>query len=78
MNNVIFSAYGVDIVKRDDDKLYAVYDSGESCSHLVEVEISKEESEKIKKSEQDAYAVLLNCQAEGRFYRKYNHPQANH
>ena len=56
---LIFSNYGCEVFI-EDDKYYVFYDSGESSgSHLVKKQISKNDFEKIKKSEEDAYEVLL-------------------
>jgi hypothetical protein len=62
MMTLIFSNYGCEVFM-EDNKYYVCYDSGESSgSQLIKKHISKDDFEKIKKSEKDAYAVLLKLQ----------------
>lgn len=61
MRNLIFSDYGIQIYECDG-RYFVQYDDGEMVVHMHEEEISKEEVNKIMKSENDAYEVLLACQ----------------
>lgn len=61
MNDVIFSNYGVEIIKREGRFLIR-YDAGEIVVEVREDEITEEEAAKAQKSEEDAYEVLLACQ----------------
>lgn len=61
MNDVIFSNYGVEIIKREGRFLIR-YDAGEIVVEVREDEITEEEAAKAQKSEKDAYEVLLACQ----------------
>ena len=58
MDNIIFSDYGIDILKRLE-RLYIRFDAGELVVHPKEIEITEEESVKAQMSEQDAYEVIL-------------------
>ena len=55
----LFSGYGCTILKRSG-RYYIQYDSGKSsAASLMENEITTNEVEKAKQSEQDAYEVIL-------------------
>jgi hypothetical protein len=61
----LFSGYGCTVIERNE-RFYIQYDSGESSgASLVENEITAEEIEKAKKSEQDAYEVILAAEHRG-------------
>lgn len=62
MDGIIFVGYGVEIVKRGE-RFYIRYDAGEIAVQIREEEISAEDVTKVRKSEKDAYEVLLACQA---------------
>ena len=55
---VEFQDHGIEIIRRGE-KLYIRYDSGGIVGHLLEHEITPEEAKAAKRSEQDAYAVIL-------------------
>lgn len=61
MDEMIFTGFGVEILKRDG-RYIIKYDSGEIISKIKEAEISEEEFLKAQKSEKDAYEVLLDCE----------------
>lgn len=61
MNEVIFSDFGIEIIKRDE-RLFIRYDAGEIVVQTREDEISAGEAAKAQRSEEDAYEVLLACQ----------------
>jgi hypothetical protein len=61
MSEIIFSDFGIQIIQRDS-KFYIRYDAGEIVIQMREDEITKEETIKAQKSEQDAYEVLLMCE----------------
>ena len=58
MQNKIFSDYGITLVDRDGI-LIALFDSGKLVPEYLEAEISMDEAIKIKKSQQDAYEVIM-------------------
>lgn len=58
MQNKIFSDYGIPLVDRDGI-LIALFDSGKLVPEYLEAEISMDEAIKIKKSQQDAYEVIM-------------------
>ena len=58
MQNKIFSGYGITFVDRDGI-LIALFDSGKLVPEYLEAEISMDEAIKIKKSQQDAYEVIM-------------------
>lgn len=58
MQNKIFSGYGITLVDRDEI-LIALFDSGKLVTEYLEAEISMDEAIKIKKSQQDAYEVIM-------------------
>lgn len=62
---IIASAFGVKIIRKDGS-LYARYDRGEIVPDFVDVEITQDECERIQKSENDAYSVLLETQNQNR------------
>lgn len=59
--HVIFSGFGVTVIARDGRR-FVRYDAGELPVEWREEEISDDEAARIRKSEKDAYAVLLACQ----------------
>jgi hypothetical protein len=58
MEEIIFEDYGMVIIKRNG-RYYIKYDAGELAAIMRENEITEDEVEKAKKSEQDAYEVIL-------------------
>ncbi|PXV70850.1 hypothetical protein C7434_4338 [Pantoea sp. PNA 14-12] len=66
MNELMFSGYGVDIIKRNDE-YYIRYDNGTIAMYEIESKISFYEALKAQKSERDAYEVIIATQSrEGR------------
>lgn len=61
MDEIIFSDYGIEIIKRSG-KTFMKYDSGEHCSKIVEMEITNEEEEKARLGEKAAYEVIIAIQ----------------
>jgi len=61
MGEAIFSGYGMFITK-EDRKYYINYDAGGIVNKDVKSEISEEEFNKAKLSEQDAYEVIIRTQ----------------
>nr|WP_242640550.1 hypothetical protein [Pantoea agglomerans] len=61
MGEAIFSRYGMFITK-EDGKYYINYDAGGIANKDVKSEISEEEFNKAKLSEQDAYEVIIRTQ----------------
>lgn len=55
---LLFEAFGVHVYGAQD-RYWARYDAGELADDWVEVEISAEEVQRLKRSERDAYEVLL-------------------
>ncbi len=60
MKKRIFIGFGCEVIEKLN-KIIVRYDSGGSASQMMENEITSEEVEKIKLSEQDAYEVILNA-----------------
>lgn len=54
----IFTGYGIEIVKRDNG-YYLIYDAGEICDRMVEIQITEEEVVLAQKSSMDAYNVII-------------------
>lgn len=61
MGEVIFSGYGM-FVTLEDGRYYINYDAGGITNKDVKSEISEEEFNKAKLSEQDAYEVIISTQ----------------
>jgi hypothetical protein len=65
MEKTLFDDFGCVIVERDG-AFFIRYDSGESAgSRLMESPVSADEVEKARRSERDAYAVIIAAQARG-------------
>ena len=58
MQYQIFCDYGITLVDRDGI-LIALFDSGKLVPEYLEAEISMDESVMIKKSQEDAYKVIM-------------------
>jgi len=58
MERLLFERYGIKIFKRDG-KYIVKYDTGELVIKMRESEVTEKEVNKMMKSEQDAYEVLL-------------------
>lgn len=66
MSQLIFTGYGIDIVKKNDD-YYIRYDDGTVAMFEKESKITFDEALKAQKSENDAYEVIIATQSrEGR------------
>ena len=61
MEEIIFEGFGIEIFKKGS-RIFVRYDSGGIASYDVEDEITEEEALKARKSEHDAYEVLLACE----------------
>ena len=70
MKEVIFSKYGIDIVKHEG-KFYIKYDSGELASKERESEISSQEAEKAMRGAEEAYEVIIASQNRDSEYKPY-------
>lgn len=58
MQYQIFCDYGITLVDRDGT-LFALFDSGKFVPEYLEAEISMDEAVIIKKSQEDAYKVIM-------------------
>jgi hypothetical protein len=59
MSVIVFSDFGCTVIQ-ENGKLFVLYDSGNSAgSHLIKQEITNEELERMKISENEAYKILL-------------------
>ncbi len=67
----IFVGNGIEIVKKYG-KYFMIYDAGEICDRMEEIEITKEEVELAKKSSMDAYNIIIKYQNEMIFGNKDN------
>ena len=65
----IFVGNGVEIIKREE-KYYMIYDAGEICDRIEEIQITEEEVELAKKSSMDAYNIIIKYQNEMMFGEK--------
>ncbi|MGG6192673.1 hypothetical protein ACQV2B_01015 [Pantoea allii] len=66
MTELIFTGYGIDIIKRNDN-YYIRYDDGTIAMFEKESKITFDEALKAQKSENDAYEVIIATQSrEGR------------
>lgn len=57
----IFVGHGIVIEKRDN-KYYLIYDAGEICDQMQEIEITEEEVEIAQRSSMDAYNIIIKYQ----------------
>ena len=65
----IFTGNGIEIVKRDN-MYYMVYDAGEVCDRMEEIQITEEEVAIAQKSSMDAYNIIIKYQNEMIFGKK--------
>ncbi len=65
MGKAIFSGHGM-FITQEDGKYYINYDAGGITNRDVKSEISEEEFNKAKLSEQDAYEVIISTQVRGK------------
>jgi len=63
MDNIIFTGFGIEIIKRDG-RYYIRFDAGHFAVTMKEVEVTEAEANKAKMSEKDAYEVVLAKQTE--------------
>ncbi|MGP2518495.1 hypothetical protein ACTUSX_01235 [Pantoea ananatis] len=68
MGKAIFSGYGM-FITQEDGKYYINYDAGGITNRDVKSEISEEEFNKAKLSEQDAYEVIISTQVRDKINR---------
>lgn len=62
MNKIeIFVGNGIKIVKRNNN-YYLIYDAGEICDRMEEIEITEEEVEIAQRSSMDAYNIIIKYQ----------------
>ncbi len=59
----LFIGHGIQIIKRSE-KYYLIYDAGEICDRMEEIEITRAEVELAKKSSMDAYNIIIKYQNE--------------
>ena len=57
---------GIKIVKRDN-VYYMIYDAGEICDRMEEIQITEEEVVLARKSSMDAYNIIIKHQNEMMF-----------
>jgi hypothetical protein len=65
----IFTGNGIEIIKRDN-MYYMVYDAGEICDRMEEIQITEEEVAMAQKSSMDAYNIIIKYQNEMIFGKK--------
>ncbi|MFW2120240.1 hypothetical protein, partial [Enterobacter cloacae complex sp.6730051] len=61
MSEVIFTGFGIDIIKRDNE-YFIRYDAGTIAMIDKESKITSEEALKAQRSERDAYEVIVATQ----------------
>ena len=59
----IFVGHGIEIVKRGNH-FFLIYDAGEICDRMEEIQISEEEAELAQRSSMDAYNIIIKYQNE--------------
>ena len=59
----VFVGNGIEIVKRDN-AYYMIYDAGEICDRIEEIQITEEEVILAKKNSMDAYNIIIKHQNE--------------
>lgn len=57
----IFTGNGIEIELRDG-RYYLIYDAGEICDRMEEIQITEEEVEIAKRSSMDAYNIIIKYQ----------------
>lgn len=57
----IFTGNGIEIELRDGN-YYLIYDAGEICDRIEEIQITEEEVEIAKRSSMDAYNIIIKYQ----------------
>jgi len=62
VTELIFTGYGIDIIKRNDD-YYVRYDDGTVAMFEKESKITFVEALKAQRSERDAYEVIIATQS---------------
>lgn len=62
----IFTGNGIEIVKRDNG-YFMIYDGGEICDRMVEIQITEDEVVLAQKSPMDAYNIIIKYQNEMMF-----------
>lgn len=62
----IFTGNGIEIVRRDND-YFMIYDAGEICDRMEEIQINEEEVILAQKSSMDAYNIIIKYQNEMMF-----------
>lgn len=62
----IFVGNGIEIVKRDN-VYYMIYDAGEICDRMKEIQITEEEVALAQRSSMDAYNIIMKHQNEKMF-----------
>jgi len=65
----IFTGNGIEIIKRDK-MYYMIYDAGEICDRMEEIQITEEEVAIAQKSSMDAYNIIIKYQNEMIFGKK--------
>lgn len=58
---IIFIGNGIEIIKRDEN-YFMIYDAGEICDRMEEIQITEDEVELAKKSSMDAYNIIIKYQ----------------
>jgi hypothetical protein len=62
---ILFADFGIEIIKRLE-RYFIRYDAGEIIVKMVEIEVTDEETTRARRSERDAYEVILASQTRGR------------
>ena len=62
----IFTGNGIEIVKRDNS-YFMIYDAGEICDRMEEIQITEEEVVLAQRSSMDAYNIIIKYQNEMMF-----------
>lgn len=62
----IFVGNGIEIIKKNG-KYILIYDAGEICDRMEEIEITEEEVKLAKKSSMEAYNIIIKYQNKDKF-----------
>lgn len=59
----IFTGHGIEIIERDNH-FFLIYDAGEICDRMEEIQITEEEENLAQRSSMDAYNIIIKYQNE--------------
>ena len=54
----LFEDYGI-VIMQEDEKYYIQYDAGELVDKITTIELSKEDADRVRLGEEEAYNVIV-------------------